>query len=672
MHPDGYEGIKDERSDAQLKELNRWREQAGRPLLRLKKALEQAKNTAGQVWALWEFLQEIGAEERMRQLTEQRSLTDQRTQELSQLYDVCISAMEQLSLVLGDSVRSADDFAAMLKQLLSRYTLGTIPAKLDSVTVGDLASLRHQQKRALIVLGAGDGQLPKFAPDSGILTDQERRLLEHEAELHLAPDRTGRMDRELATVYDVLCADADTLVMCYSGETPSYLVRRLQLLFPNVNVKTDDLLLTDDRMAGSLLAACGGEDPFGRLLRSLGRDTLLRTAEEIRARADYVLGSLSDEAVRAVYRSVVQLSASKIDLFSACKCAYFLQYGLYAKERKEAAIDAPIFGTFVHYVLEKTAKQVQEEGGFAAVEQQRMQELAERNIAEFTAQQIGDLNEKDPRFRYLYERNLEEVRRVVDGLGEEMRKSSFMPEDYELEFGHNGKLPPVEVKAQRGSAQVTGFVDRVDLFRSEEADYVRVVDYKTGKKAFSYSDVLNGMGMQMLIYLFALEQYGKKLWGKEVRPAGVLYFPARQPILSAKERPTEEEAVAEHRKVARRSGLLLEDERLLRAMEDFSGQPEFLPCKADKDGNLTGDLATTEQLKLLRRHVDQTLSKITDSILAGEVRPNPYFQGNERSSCRYCRFGAVCHLDSCDPEIRRFAEKKADEFWERLEEEQYG
>jgi len=672
MHPDGYEGQKDDHSLRRLKELNQWREQAARPLLELKKSLEKAKNTEQQVQALWEFLQHVRAEEKMRLLAEERSLTDQRAQELSQLYDVCVSAMEQLSLVLGATVRPAEDFAAMLRQLLSCYTLGTIPAKLDAVTVGDLSSLRHQQKKALLVLGAGDGQLPRFSPDTGILTDQERVLLESEASLHLAPDRTGRMDRELATVYDVLCTGAEYLVMSYSGETPSYLVRRLQLLFPNAPVKTKELLLIDDRMAGSMLAACGEEDPFGALLRGLGREELLAAADEIRRQADYLLGSLSEDAVRMLYRSVIQLSASKIDLFSACKCAYFLQYGLHAKERKEASVDAPIFGTFVHYVLEHTAKQVQEEGGFAAVEEDRVQQIAEQHIADFTAMQIGDMEEKDSRFRYLYERNLQEVRNVVDGLGDEMRRSSFEPEAYELDFQHGGTLPPVEVTAARGSAQVVGFVDRVDLYHAEEADYVRVVDYKTGKKAFSYSDVLNGMGMQMLIYLFALEQYGSKLWGREVRPAGVLYFPARLPFLSAKERPSEEEAAQEHMKNARRSGLLLDDERLLRAMENFADQPEYLPCKADKEGTLKGDLATKEQLKLLRSHVDDTLRKITDSILAGEVRPDPYFQGSERSACRFCRFSAVCHLDSCDPQIRHFASKKADEFWKRLEGKQHG
>jgi len=673
MHPDGYEGRMDDEARARLSALNGWRETAAAPLLHLKAGLERAANTEGQVFALYDFLQEIGAEERLRALSEGRALSDQRVQELGQLYEILLSAMEQLALVLGETVRTPEDFTTMLRQLLSQYSLGTIPAKLDAVTVGDLPSVRYRWGRALLVLGAGDGQLPRFSEGGGILTDQERALLEKETELRLAPDRTGRMDRELAAIYDVLCAGAERLWFSYAGETPSFLVRRLRLLYPHAPLRRcEEPLLAGDRDAGAYLAACGGEDPLGQALRSLDRPALREAAETLRQRADYALGRLSKEAVETLYRQVLQLSASKIDRFSACRCAYFLEYGLRAKERKEAAVDAPIFGTFVHFVLENTARQVQEEGGFAAVSDARAREIAEEQIAAFTEAQIGDLAEQEPRFRYLYERNLGEVREVVDSLGGELRRSAFEPSAYELDFMPGGTLPPVEVTGKRGSASVVGYVDRVDVYHGEEADYFRVVDYKTGKKAFSYSDVLNGMGMQMLIYLFALEKYGKQLWGREARPAGVLYFPARSPVLTAAERPSEEEAEAQRRKESRRSGLLLDDDRLLHAMEDFPEQPEYLPCRADKEGKLQGDLATAEQLRLLRDHVKKTLEQITDAILEGDVHPNPYFQGSERSACKYCSFAAVCHLDSCDPERRYFASKKAGEFWKRLEGEGHG
>lgn len=36
--------------------------------------------------------------------------------------------------------------------------------------------------------------------------------------------------------------------------------------------------------------------------------------------------------------------------------------------------------------------------------------------------------------------------------------------------------------------------------------YFRVIDYKTGHKDFDYTDLLCGKGLQMLLYLFAIER----------------------------------------------------------------------------------------------------------------------------------------------------------------------
>lgn len=50
---------------------------------------------------------------------------------------------------------------------------------------------------------------------------------------------------------------------------------------------------------------------------------------------------------------------------------------------------------------------------------------------------------------------------------------------------------------------------------------VRVVDYKTNGKIFELGNLLYGLDMQMLIYLFSILSEGTALAGS--KPAGVLY-----------------------------------------------------------------------------------------------------------------------------------------------------
>ena len=107
-------------------------------------------------------------------------------------------------------------------------------------------------------------------------------------------------------------------------------------------------------------------------------------------------------------------------------------------------------------------------------------------------------------------------------MAEELSASEFQPISFELGFGRGGELPPVELTVDGVTVSISGFVDRVDGWVHDGRLYLRVVDYKTGRKSFDLTDIWNGMGLQMLLYLFTLEEAGKALYGAEIVPAGVL------------------------------------------------------------------------------------------------------------------------------------------------------
>lgn len=109
-----------------------------------------------------------------------------------------------------------------------------------------------------------------------------------------------------------------------------------------------------------------------------------------------------------------------------------------------------------------------------------------------------------------------------------------------------------------------GKVDRVDGWLKDGKIYVRVVDYKTGRKSFDLAEVRMGLDIQMLLYLFTLQKEGKAYFGQNVEPAGVLYLPARDELL-AQERSIPPEKLAQERaKALRRSGLCWRTRRCFR------------------------------------------------------------------------------------------------------------
>ena len=665
LHPAGLGGTWDADSEEALARLNEAREKGIAPLVRLRAGLRGAGDLSGQIGALLRFLEETELCAHLEQLAARAdAVGDNRAaQEYNQLWEILIGALEQLDSVLGDTSWEPEAFSRLLRLLLSQYDVGTIPTVLDAVTVGGVSAMRCQQVKHLLVLGAAEGNLPAYGGSTGVLTDAERTQLRRLG----VPLTGGAMEgvaAEFAEIYGCFCAATETIhVTCPAGQSAFVFRRLCQMLGMKDGVSLNPgpgAAMTDRWEAGAYLARWRERQAAQALYVAPAYDDAL-------ARAAHTLGTVSEEGIRALYGKKLTLSASQIDRQAECRLSYFLRYGLRAQERKEAAVDPAEFGTFVHYVLEHTAREVMEKGGFHAVDQEQTLEISHKYAEEYAAERFRDLDSE--RVSYLFRRNGLELDMVVRELWSELSESLFEPVAFELNFGPDGDLPAVPISGKRMQARLLGFVDRVDAWKQGDQRYVRVVDYKTGKKDFDYCDVYNGVGLQMLLYLFALEQGGGELLGDRPVSAGVQYFPARFPYLSEDGHLTAEQAEEAHRKNARRRGLILKDEDVVRAMEP-GDEITRLSCKRNKDDELVGDVADRDQLRQLRRYLFRYLGGLVDDIAAGRVEANPYTRGSSHSACAFCPYGSVCAGEK-ETGRRNYKTMTAQSFWEEIGKEEY-
>ena len=649
---------------ARLIPLNEAREKAIVPLLLLRDGLRESPKTAGQIQAVERFLDDIGLDRAITAAAASLSASgdDQRARELTQLYEILLSTMEQIYGILGEGSRSPEEFYRFFRAALTENSVATIPARLDCIRVGNLTAMRNTSFRHLIVLGASDGLLPAWETTGSLLSDDERRRMKS-AGLSAAPDAEDRLDRDLLTAYTVFTSPTETICLCCDRESPSYLFTRLCAIFPDRTDLRHRPLPQNERDAAAM-AVRGGEAD-AELFRAL--PSLKPFADTLRARAAYDPGTLDRAAVVNLYGDSLNFSASKVDRLAACKFGFFLQYGLGLKERKEARVDPAVYGTLVHYVLQHTAEDVEKEGGFAAVAEERVLVLARSWYERFVKEYLGGLADYTSRGSYLLERSFREVEHVVRDMARELAASKFIPTWFELPFKDQTAIP---VTGNLAVGWLNGIVDRVDLYTTASGKtYLRVVDYKTGRKDFDYTDILFGMGLQMLIYLFALTREAARFYHRELLPAGVLYFPARYDVESAKNRLTQEEAENLHRKALKRKGLLLDDEEILLAM-DPSKPPVYLPYQiAKKTGERSGDLADPAQLSLVEFHVRRTLGKLADTVWSGVIAPDPFWRGDEHNACRWCPYRSVCRVDSGEIPLRRLRAVSRSEFWNEMEKE---
>ncbi len=673
-HPRGYALPWTQEDRARVEELDGLRRRVIAPLERLRRNKDCTGR--GQAICLYRFLEEIGLYDR---LEERTAVLQERgdaalAEEYAQLWEILCSALEQCAQTLGDKPMELDEFARLLALVLSQYDVGAIPVSLDRVMVGEMPRLAHRRYKALLVLGAEEGAIPQVSASPGLLSDDDRSLLAS-CGLELAPSLLDRLEREDTILYEALSLPTDYLAVSWptrrEGEDkrPARAVARLRELLPGATRLREGELRGSFRLSApapalalalhrpEVRSALEGVEGYGeRLLR------LEKGAAETR-------GSLQKDTVELLYGKRVPMSASRMDRYKSCHFSYFMEYGLRAQPREPALFKAPEYGTFVHYVLQQV---LQSEGWRPGMDRKALRALTDEMVERYTAEELGGLENESARFRYLFQRLRKTVYAVVENVTEELERSDFRPIAFELGFGRRGDLPPVEVRWGDVTVSISGFVDRVDGWEHDGRLYLRVVDYKTGRKSFDLTDIWNGLGLQMLLYLFTLKEEGRDLFGGgEIVPAGVLYLPARETVISGSGGMSEEERRRAADRELRRKGLVLEDPAVLDAMERPDGKGlRFLPVTLSaRTGEITGEaLVSAERLGRLEKHIHRILTEICRELSAGNISADPYWRGERQNACQYCLYADACHFEEGKGDLRRWLPKvKPEDFWAGLD-----
>ena len=662
MNPRGYVQEWTLEDTERVNKLDGLRQIIAAPLKILSASLKRSLTAQDFIYALWLFLEDCSLTdsltEKAKRLNSAGLISE--AEEYSRLWDILISSLEQFHEVLGKLPMETEEFIRMLELLLTQQDIGTIPAALDCVLTGSLNRLKGSRPKCLIIIGADDASLPSLSGGGGLFSEDERRTL-YDLGLKLGSDRDECIYRELHSIYQSVGSADKKLIISYTGgenRRPSLLINRAKLLLDLDLINESELnwsFMTSAPNPCFSLALTGNGEAALAAVECVDKVELTRVLELSKLGR----GNLSPEAVRLIYGSTFNLTATRTESFNSCSFMYFMQYGLKAKERKRAGFEAPELGTFVHFVLENVTAEAKELGGFKNLTEDEVRRLADKHTKIYISKFFSGNELNNPRFSYLFNRLRASVDSIVLDVASELSVSDFEPLDFELNFADGSSLPPAEYE----NVKISGTVDRVDgWINSDDGKlYLRVADYKTGKKEFSFSDVYVGMGIQMLIYLFILAEHGKARYGRDVVPAGVLYTPARDVLLSLPRSSSLEEIIKKRSDTLRRSGIILSDASVIEAME-HGGSTRYIPVKF-KDGIPVGSIATAQQLGTLSVYIKTLIEKMGEDLKQGCISANPLEKGKSHSPCIYCSYKSACLFDRKRDNLRRQFTLKTDEFW---------
>ena len=685
QHPEGYGKEYTEETNALLSTVNRLKLALSAPLLKLQQRAAATTNAAGQAAALAAFLEELSLAKTLDEKAEhlREGGKTQQAEEYQQLWELIVSALEQTAAILADAEMNAEEFSGLFLLTLSQYDVGVIPASLDAVTAGDFDRMRRRNIRHLFVLGADDARLPSSERSRSIFSEDELLALSTtEAAIGENPEK--ELWREYMLIYNCLSLPSESLTILYTSvddegneARPSFVMERAKALFALQMQHADEGMAALSAPRPAFRLAASGEGAAGLAAKEYFVHAAPEKMQAVTAAAAKLRGSLSHQAAEALYGRKIRVSASQAEKFYSCKYAYFFQYGLKAKTHKKAEFSAAEMGSFTHFVLQRTAEDIRKLGGFSAVDDETVAQTARKHIAAYETDVLQNFKEKTERFRYLFQRAEEDVVRIALDMAQELRFSGFTPLAFELNFSNGEVFPQILLNKGGDVFRLSGIADRVDGLEQEGKIYLRVIDYKTGKKEFSLSDIWYGMGMQLLLYLYALQADPKATAAaldlpreSEIISAGAVYAPARNPILNLDGDETAEEVCKKRSRELKRSGIMMEAADIPQ-LWDKSPEQIYSPLKKDRKGNPTRDsLLTAEEFSQLYRHMKQRLSEMTAGLRQGSIEADPY-KTDQLSACTYCDYAGRCGFaDGENGERYRLLSKLSnDTAWENIAKE---
>ena len=677
QNPRGFgEEITDD-DKAELDRLNGIRRNIVGPLYTLRENLSDT--TGGNAaQAIYSFLEKINAAENIRNLAS--SLEGQGETglalELDRMWEVVIDLLDNLETLSSDKSLNARDIADTLELMLSVQTVGSLPQGLDEITIGSADRIRTAMPKIVFIAGANNGVFPALPFTGSALTDKDRRKMS-EMGIELSDFGEYKLAEEKLIAYNAFCCASDMLFVCCpeknsKGEqlSPSELYTKIKNLFPSCEeIFTQELdglyFVEGNNLAFEQLAANKlAENSLYASLNTYFSDKdeyegRLAALERASGSRDFRINDTS--VAQKLFGKEMFMSASRVESFYKCPFAYFCRYGIKAMPRKIAELDPMQRGTVIHYALEMLLT-IYKRTELENMSRAELYGFFDKLLTDYMNSHLDGANRSE-RFIYLFKKLISSVCDVAQRLIKELSQSKFTPVEFELKIGDDGEIPAYEVPCQNGKVVISGSIDRVDEAVINGKKYIRVVDYKSSGKDFALSDVIQGLNMQMLIYLFALWNNGESKFG-EFTPAGVLYCSAKTPVVSVDRDADDTVIEKEIQKKCGMTGIILNDIDVVVAMdENLSGL--YAPAKISK-GALSGSLIGLKQLEKLKEKADKILAEMADSLHSGIISACPTYGKNYKNVCEYCEYKAVCSYEETIP-VRELADDKLPDVLEILE-----
>ena len=345
--------------------------------------------------------------------------------------------------------------------------------------------------------------------------------------------------------------------------------------------------------------------------------------------------------IAKLYGNTLKTSVSRLEAYRKCPFSFHLKYGLKLKKKDELKIEAIDTGSFMHEVIDLFFKEIEQN-------EQNIKNIDENQIFEIVSKIINSLLEthkyyiftSSAKYRLLTKRLKRVVYEAICYIVYSLKYSDYKIYGNEIEFSNSGKLKTINIDLDGKKVEITGKIDRLDVAKLNNKQYVRIIDYKSSSKDLDLNLVEMGLQIQLITYLDAVCDQ------TDLEASGVLYMGLIDNIVKDAKNMTEEEIEKSIRNNFRMRGLVLADISVVKLMDNklSTGQSDIVPVYITKDGSISekkSSVISKESFDNLKKQVKQIIKDISKEILIGKIDIDPY-NYNQRTGCDYCEYKSIC------------------------------
>lgn len=557
-----------------------------------------------------------------------------------QVYDKVLAVLDETENVIGDVLLDIDEYIGILTGGFDADEVSVLPQYQDAVFVGGFKEIGLVKSKFVYLTGL-TADVPLAKSDVAMLADTELDKLEKLKVIVEPKIKTvNRRERENAGL--ALGAYSNGLFISYSKIGSNGKPQAKSEIFDYVfaclkkgkrfsfekNLKnqlnpTDYLTLNQAQKA---FAREVGEYLDGNLDDLTGASACYAAFDtENKNKADEILLSANKEiTVRLKNNSDAvlknkKLSASLLENYFTCPFKNFLDNGLGLTERKTGKAEPLDVGNFLHEVFEKYSPLVDglqsEEEGDEKVKNIAEEILQREEYAVFTEKPSG---------KHLAQRLVNEAVAFCRKIYRQFKNSEFKLYGQEVKFGFNEKqFKAITLDCKDKKRYLEGKVDRVDC----AGDYIRIIDYKTGKVDSLDKNFFVGKKLQLYLYMNAFIENKK--------PAGAYYCSVDYSY--NKEGDFDVDF----------SGHTLDDDFVLKATDttlDLEKQKSDIAGVTIKIDKSSGELLykatnaiTAEDMQKYLKYALRISAKGAEQIANGIILPSPI-----DGACDYCDYKGMC------------------------------